>query len=144
MSAEIESAVSEYLTAQHVKFTVSYQGVKKKALGGTSDMDRWDCEFSSSRGMEQFEFFTGLGLRKLPVRDSKPVPPHPASVLYCMLSDADALNQSFFDWCDNYGYDNDSRSAERTYQACCKIGEKLRHVFSRPQIEAISEMLQDY
>lgn len=52
--------------------------------------------------------------------------PDAKSVLDCLLSDALAGDDTFEDFCAEFGYGADSRSAERTYQACVKTGERLR------------------
>lgn len=72
------------------------------------------------------------------------VAPTPASVLFCLLSDAEASDYSFDDWCDMLGHSDDSLSALNIYKECCKIGKSLLKVFSRDQIEQLREMLQDY
>lgn len=52
--------------------------------------------------------------------------PDAASVLSSLLLDASACDQSFEEWCGEFGYDTDSRTAESTYQQCVKIGNKLQ------------------
>lgn len=54
--------------------------------------------------------------------------PTATEVLSCLASDAAGLenNNSFEDWCDEYGYDTDSRKAEKTYKACKHIASRLR------------------
>ncbi len=52
--------------------------------------------------------------------------PDVAGVLDCLLSDSDALDRDFEEWASDLGYDPDSRTAERTYKACLKSGEKLK------------------
>jgi hypothetical protein len=112
------------------------------------------------------DYYTGLGHRK-PVKGAerfegakypknsigykqwadtyvKPVAPCAADVLYSLLMDSYAADQSFNDWCADYGYDNDSISAFNTYQSCCATADKMRKVFTRSQIEQLREMLQDY
>ncbi len=54
--------------------------------------------------------------------------PDSASVLSSLLLDASALDESFENWCADYGYDTDSRKAERLYKLCCKQGEKLKQL----------------
>ena len=54
--------------------------------------------------------------------------PDAASVLSCLLSDADALQYSFEEWAANLGYDPDSRKAERIYQLCVRQGERLKRL----------------
>ena len=46
-------------------------------------------------------------------------------VVETIAMDAHALAVSFEEWCDEYGYDTDSRSAERTYRACRKLGARF-------------------
>lgn len=51
-------------------------------------------------------------------------PPTVADVMYCVLSDASARHHgSFEDWAADYGYDDDSRKAERIYNRCLKTAE---------------------
>lgn len=51
-----------------------------------------------------------------------------AEVLGCLASDAAgfANAQSFEDWCSEYGYDTDSRKAERTFKIVKREAAKLR------------------
>jgi hypothetical protein len=53
--------------------------------------------------------------------------PEAAEVLDCLASDASGYDnaRSFEDWCSEYGYDSDSRKAERTYKTIEKQREKL-------------------
>jgi len=44
--------------------------------------------------------------------------------------DGYALSVSFEEWCDDYGYDSDSRSAEATYRACRKLGERFARLLA--------------
>lgn len=119
----------------------------------------------------EFEYFTGTGHRKLSKIDAaglardlqgavtaihrrnithryevlkKPVAPHPAGVLYGLLLDGEAAHMSFPDWCDNYGSDPDSMKAHQTYMSCCETGQKLEKMFTREQLQALREALQDY
>ena len=52
--------------------------------------------------------------------------PEPAEVLASAARDyADARGLTFEDWAGNLGYDTDSRKAEKIYDACLEMGEKL-------------------
>jgi hypothetical protein len=55
-------------------------------------------------------------------------PPTLADVLDCLASDASGVDnaRSFEDWASEYGYDTDSRKAERTYQICKKQAQELK------------------
>lgn len=63
-------------------------------------------------------------------------------VLHCLLSDADALNYTFEDWADCYGYDLDSIKAMEVYKACQNNGKKLKKFINN--IEQAMEKFQDY
>lgn len=73
-----------------------------------------------------------------------PNPPSAASVLYALLSDSDALEYNFTDWCDMLGYSDDSISAKTTYLMCMENAHKLRKVLPRTNMEKIKELLENY
>lgn len=86
-----------------------------------------------------FDYFTGIGLTK---PNGRPAPPILDDVLYSLLTDMQAENEGFEDWCDNLGYSTDSRKALNIYLACQEIAVKLRK--TGINIEKEKERLQDY
>ena len=74
----------------------------------------------------------------------KPQNPAIAGLLYSLILDGTACNESFAAWCDNFGYDTDSRKALETYEQCKKGFDKLRKVLSSGQIEHVRKLLEDY
>jgi len=74
----------------------------------------------------------------------KPKAPTAASVLNCLLSDAQAASMSFMDWASDFGYDTDSMKAFATYNECCEIGKKLGTIFNRELQAKLQDALQDY
>lgn len=92
-------------------------------------------------GGEQFTFMTGIGLRNV---NGTPVPPTAAGVIYSVLLDANASNNTFEDFCDELGYDTDSRKTLKTYIACQENGTKLRKIFTKDQIETLEVLLESY
>lgn len=73
---------------------------------------------------------------------SKPKPLKIDDVLNSLLLDADSGNYTFQDFCDNFGYDSDSRSALKTYEDCQNNGMKVRKFI--PNISEAYELFQDY
>jgi hypothetical protein len=71
------------------------------------------------------------------------VTPSLADVLYSLLMDATAYGQTFEDWCCEFGYDTDSRRAEKTFRTCEAIGRRLAKV-DKDTLAAAREILQDY
>lgn len=51
--------------------------------------------------------------------------PDCADVLACVASDSRSADESFEDWAREYGYDTDSRSAEKTWRECQRSRVKL-------------------
>jgi hypothetical protein len=58
----------------------------------------------------------------------RPIPPTAADVLGCLCSDAQGVDhgETFEDWASDFGYDTDSRKAERIYHECQSIALRLR------------------
>lgn len=46
-------------------------------------------------------------------------------MLYCFVSDGHSGYMSFNDFCNEFGYDTDSRKAEKIYKACKRSTDKL-------------------
>jgi len=59
------------------------------------------------------------------------------SVLSCLNID---YSEDFEDFCDNYGYEKDSRNAEKTYNAVKKESEALQQLFTEEQLEQLHEI----
>jgi len=69
--------------------------------------------------------------------------PTAAEVLSCLLSDSQAIDQTFEEWCDNFGYDPDSRAAEATFLACRSTSHKL-HNFLGDDYEQFEQAAEGY
>lgn len=50
------------------------------------------------------------------------------NAFYCFVSDAVSGLDSFYDFCRNFGYDEDSRNAEKIWKACKKSFGKFERV----------------
>ena len=77
---------------------------------------QWNITLRHGRKRMTFPYYGG-GLASAPSADD---------VVENIAIDGDsALESSFVEWCDYYGYDADSRSAEQTYRACRRLGERF-------------------
>lgn len=66
-------------------------------------------------------------------------------VLYSLAVDSEVIDYSGFeDWAENFGYDVDSRKAEKTYRDCLEIALKLRSMLGDDNIAKLREAYQDY
>jgi hypothetical protein len=74
-----------------------------------------------------------------------PITPEIDSVLYCLISDAEAIDHPTFEsWASDLGYDPDSRKAESIYRACLETGLKLRAALGDDGLRQLREAFQDY
>lgn len=104
---------------------------------------RWSFAGLTEKDIRERTIYGRKYLRALEEMRS-PTKPHAASVLYSLTLDARAADQSFSDWCSELGYDEDSIKAFDTYRACCDSAKKLREIFTRHEIDALTELLQGY
>ena len=65
-------------------------------------------------------------------------------VLYSLILDMQCGDENYQDFCDNYGYDQDSRKALKTYLACQENGNKLKSIFNNEELEFINSQLEEY
>jgi hypothetical protein len=67
-------------------------------------------------------------------------PPEMLDVLDCLFMDARAKDETFESWCGEFGYDPDSISALKTFEACKKMGDELEYLFGSDYAEAEEEV----
>lgn len=70
--------------------------------------------------------------------------PTSASVLYYLLLDSEAGQCTFHEFCEDFGYDEDSRKALDTYLACQNTGKQLNTIFNYNEISCLQTLLEDY
>lgn len=77
---------------------------------------------------------------------AKPLPaPLLRDVLYCLVMDAGVIDYATFEeWASEYGYDTDSREAEKTYRACLETALQLRAILGNENMNKLREAFQDY
>lgn len=64
------------------------------------------------------------------------------SVMSALL--LDMVECDFNEFCDNFGYDNDSIKALNIYKQCEKIMYKMNKMFSASELNEMRELLTDY
>jgi hypothetical protein len=71
--------------------------------------------------------------------------PDSFDVLYSLIVDSEVLEHSCFEeWAVNFGYDADSRAAEKMYRACLEIALRLRSEIGDANLSALREAFVDY
>jgi hypothetical protein len=70
--------------------------------------------------------------------------PDLADVVYALVLDASVLDYADFEsWAVEFGYDVDSRSAEKTYQECLKVGLAFKSMLRPGHFEQLQTLCQD-
>lgn len=63
---------------------------------------------------------------------------------YCFLSDSCAGNGTFENFCSEFGYDQDSRTAERIHKQCISSNQKFNRVFDCDLYELCNEIQETW
>ena len=72
------------------------------------------------------------------------VHPTVADVLNSLTLDASCVEYlSFGDWCDEFGYDTDSRKALEMFIACGETASNISRMFTPVELEAINRVTED-
>lgn len=94
------------------------------------DASAYRLQLKYGRKSFSFDFFQGPAIKDQPMD-------RPSEVLDCLLSEASGGNQSFEDFCSDFGYDIDSRKAEQIWRACKKTAEGLDALFGDDLLQAL-------
>jgi hypothetical protein len=99
-------------------------------MDNSAAMHHWRCTLKAGRSRWTVPFSMGSALLHEPTS---------AEVLDCLASDASGYENahSFEDWCSDYGYDTDSRKAERTYRVLGQQAHKLKKLLGGSAYETL-------
>lgn len=132
----------------------AYKTPQRFAPGrGSANVDRqanerriaYECETGKRAGRASDHALGGDGFHVWASSDKRPLLPELTDVIASLVMDAGVLDAgSFEEWASEYGYDTDSRSAEKTYRACLEIALKLRNGIGEAGLAKLREACQDY
>lgn len=86
------------------------------------------------------DFYMGS---RLVNRKGKLKKPTKKDVLHSIMMD-DVSNMNFNNFCDEFGYDNDSIKALKIYEECLKETEAYYNMFDSEEREVLRELLEEY
>jgi hypothetical protein len=100
----------------------------------TLTAERWhENPNMDSQDMDHWKTVLRMGNRRMTVYFSQGYyyngkAPKADAVLDCLASDSSAIenNVRFEDWCSEFGYDSDSRKAEKIFKTCEHQAKRLR------------------
>ena len=122
-----------------------YVGIRKDSAQWEHHL--WSVTLSWKNGFHTFDYRCGMAHQTKPKQSwAKPVPikPDNRDIMYSLLMDSSAADESFMDWCSNYEYSDDSIGAFNIYRACCETAVFLRKAFTSAGIAAMRTALEDY
>jgi hypothetical protein len=131
---------------QYDKWTVIINGESfdyNTGIGHRKESSKFDKkEFTRLMTMRAIQSKTNLEYHNSQLRAvSKVKPLEIDDVLYSLIMDAQAADGTFQDFCDNFGYDNDSRKALDTYMQCQETEGRIRKFLN---VDEAAEKFQDY
>lgn len=114
---------SNKATFKQFEIKASYKGNKKAFWG-----DNWNNYMITVTNTETdqkitFEFWASIANPELKTEYDM------LNAFYCFVSDAIAGSYAFKEFCSEFGYNNDSRQAEKIYRKCKKQLEKLKKIY---------------
>lgn len=158
----VNEQVITLLTNAGIKFNIIPAGFGLKR--DNWECDGWVLQLHKNNNTQMFEYYTGIGHRtpipkpmdngpmprkgtlmyELLEKQRKPVTPELCGIIHSLNIDSQALSESFYNWCDNFGYDSDSIKALNIYNACCDNAKKYYSVVDRATQAQLEVILQDY
>lgn len=133
----------EVLTTDYMAGSGNCPGYPNRYLGKMTVAEKAVVDAECETGMPCY--FSNERQEAIPSYRATPILPEFADVLYSLASEASAIDYATFEeWASDYGYDTDSRSAEKTYRACLEIALKLRSAIGDDGLAKLRESCQDY
>ena len=134
-------SIGEFVKANRISMTAERTD-NNPNMDDASNMDHWKVVLTIKALREGFDTWHGykgkLGAcqystRKLTTYFSQGYghngrEPKVTDVLDCLASDSSSIDNArgFEDWCGDFGYDTDSRKAEKTFKVCEHQAKRLR------------------
>lgn len=128
----------ETKTAGSITIDSEYFGNKKANWNGRDNYHNHKVKVIHNKKSFSFDFWGSIANPEI-ANDQENV-----FAFYCALSDGLSAKESFKEFCGNFGYDEDSRTAERVYKACEKSLAKVERVFDCDLYDLINEIQETW
>ena len=163
----IEAITETLLNRDHIKFNIVL--VNELVSKFDSEMDFFSLNLTANGKNSSFDYYQGVGhraakrekgikaIKASKIQHGQGVSyvggtqvhqfikkPTTASILYCLLLDSRATDESFIDWCNNFGADSDSITAYKTYESCISTSIALDSIIDSQAQELLSALLSQY
>lgn len=120
----------QFVVKHRVGFSAELTDRNPNMDGMPEGSTHWRCTLRKANRRLTVYFSQGPAISK---------EPEAAEVLDCLASDAVGIEnaRTFEEWCGEYGYDTDSRKAERTFKACETQAAGLRRILGEEAYKAL-------
>lgn len=164
--SQIDTAVHNYISSIGVDYYIVYNG---EIVNDGNTTDKFFVIFTKNDISASFDFYQGTHYREIHKNRAKldkyirtfnelilqqvsyrtknsdiVFVPTSATILCSLLLDSEAGQCTFFEFCQDFGYDEDSRKALDTYLACQSTDKQLNTIFKRDEISHLQTLLEDY
>ena len=121
------------------RIIATYRGEKPAAWGNGENWNHYKITVVNTQNKLRtgFDFWASIANPDLSSRYDV------LNAFRCFVDDALCGDMTFHDFCMEFGYDEDSRQAERTWKACKKSAEKLTRIYDGDLYDLINS-LEDY
>ena len=99
--------------------------------------NKYKCKISYQKRSGVFEYTDSV------VNTTEGREPEIKDVLYCLVMEYTSGSETFQDFCDEFGYDNDSIKSLNIFKACQKNSEKMKRIFG-PVLNALHKEYEGY
>ena len=119
---EYTEKAKQFLKQNNIRMRIKYHGHGCHFIGETEQRDIYRVVIRNSDGRQMTVMF-GQSIAR---SDYGGTPPTPYDILSCLIKNDPGDLEMF---CHEFGYDSDSRKAERIWKLCCKEWAGVNRVF---------------
>jgi hypothetical protein len=128
-TSEYQKQATDFLQSSNTSFNASYKTHGLYFPDDKMSRDIWYITLKNSQHRYRFTFGQSI--------NNAGKAPTEYDVLACLTKYEPGTFENF---CGDFGYDTDSRTAERTYKAVCKEWENIEKLFSESELEQLREI----
>ena len=121
------TTMDQFIQANGLKAKIEFSAHNPN-MEETHPMRHYRVQIQHGRKRMTTYFSTGMGWTQEPSL---------AEVLDCLASDAYGMESPFESWAEDYGFDPDSRKAERIYKICQRQTIKLKSLLGDSAFEQL-------
>jgi len=127
------------MKANFKNFTIEAEYTGSKKAEWSNNTENWnhhEVTITNTKTNEQtsFDFWASIANPELSSEYDI------LNAFYCFVSDAISGSYSFEEFCSEFGYDTDSRKAEKTWKACQESYNNLLNIYNGDIYDLVNEL----